>query len=322
MRGILFEAPCRIKLLDDLPAPEPGEGEVLVRCSHLGLCGSNMGPYAGEGVWDDTAWPAPVGWTGHENVGVITKSRAAGWEEGTPVLAQSRDYNGFVELMAARTDALARLPQGADDPGGFVIAQPLATVLRALSRTEPVIGQRCAVIGQGPIGLLFTFMLRRMGARQVIAVERIPWRLEWARRMGATHLVDAGAEDTVGAVRAATGGEMASMCVEAANTAEALATAARVLGHGGLLCPFGVPRRPVQEFPWHQTVMKELRVVISHGGGCKEFFQSAVDLVAEDCACVTDLVTPRLPWDRAAEAFEMYADPREKPGSLKVVVEL
>ena len=62
MRAIQFQAPRKIRLVDDMPVPEPGEGEVLVRCTHLGLCGGNVGPYTGAGHWADIDWPPPLGW--------------------------------------------------------------------------------------------------------------------------------------------------------------------------------------------------------------------------------------------------------------------
>ncbi len=322
MRGLQYVAPAQIRLLDDLPIPEPAEGEVLIRCTHLGLCGSNIGPYAAEGRWGESPRPAPVGWMGHENVGVIVRSRAEGWEEGTAVLAQCKDNAGFVEYIVSRPLMMAHLPAAAGDLGPYVIAQPLATVLRALSRTEPVVGKYCAVVGQGPMGLMFTYMLRRMGARQIIAVDRIAWRLEWARRMGATDVVDASAEDPVAAVARLTDGAMVEFCVEAATTPEALATAAYLLGHGGRLCPFGVPRYWQQEFPWTYALTNELCFSLSHGSGCRQFFQAAVDLVAGDCRELMELVTPRLPWERAAEAFAMYANPAPHEGSLKTILEL
>lgn len=322
MRGILFRGPRQIELLDDLPTPEPGPGQVVVHNTHLGLCGSNTGPYTGEGRWGRTAWPAPVGWMGHENVGFVSASRDPRWPEGTPVLAQAANYNGYVEAMIAHPDSLARLPEATRDLGPFVVAQPLATVLRAFSKTESVINLRCGVVGQGPIGLLFTYLLRRFGARQIIAIDRIPWRLDWSRRMGATDVIDASSRDVPAAVRELTDGAMLGFCAEAATTPEALATAASLLAPEGRLCPFGVPRHDDQAFPWVLALNNELRIVLSHGSGCMQFFQQAVDRVAGDDALLTGLVTPRLPFARAAQAFEMYADPLAHPGSLKLILEL
>ena len=71
MKAVLFEQPRKVSLVDDALAPEPGDGEVLVRCDFVALCGTNMGPYLGDGRWGQVEWPPPPGWLGHENVGRI-----------------------------------------------------------------------------------------------------------------------------------------------------------------------------------------------------------------------------------------------------------
>ncbi len=322
MKAILFEAPKTVRLIDDAPLPPMAEGEVTVRCTHVGLCGSNRGPYLGEGRWAHVDWPPPPGWMGHENVGIVVDSRSPRWTVGTPVLAQAKNGNGYAEYIVVRPEAMAHLPTGTDDMGAFVIAQPFATVLRALARTDPPINQRCAVVGQGPIGLMFTHMLRRMGARQVIAIDLVPWRLEWAKRLGATDTVDASHEDTVQAVRSLTGGHMVDFCVEAGSTPEALITAAYLPRHQGRLCVFGVPDDDLQLFPWFDTTNNETEIIISRGGGCRAYFQRAVDLITTDMPMIADLVTPRMRWDQAAEAFHMYANPARYLDTLKIVLEL
>jgi threonine dehydrogenase-like Zn-dependent dehydrogenase len=319
MKAIQFLAPRKIHLLDDVPPPEPQDGEVLVRCTHLGICGSNVGPYTGDGYWGERDWPSPIGWTGHENVGTIVASRDAAWPVGTTVLSQSKDYNGFVEYMLPKPSTLARLPSGADDVGMFVLAQPLATVLRALNRTRPPIGHRCAVVGQGPIGLMFTHMISRMGASQVIGIDLVPWRLKWSRRLGASDIVDASQENVVEAVRELTGGATIDYCVEAANTPDALSTAALLLRRQGRLCVFGVPHHNFQSFPWRHATANEAEIITSRGGNWADYQPTAIDLVAHD-ADLQALVTPWLPWEQAAQAFEMYAYPAQHEGSLKVVL--
>ena len=120
MRAILFEAPRKVRLIDDLPVPQLAEGEVLVRCTHVGLCGSNVGPFRGEGRWAEGIWPRPPGWMGHENVGPIVESRSEAWPEGTLVLAQSRDYHGFVEYIACKPETVSR-PQPAPTPPALTL---------------------------------------------------------------------------------------------------------------------------------------------------------------------------------------------------------
>jgi threonine dehydrogenase-like Zn-dependent dehydrogenase len=321
MRAIQIVEPRKIAMLDDAPKPEPVEGEVLVRCSHVALCGSNMGQYTGEGLWGDIDFPNPVGWAGHENIGTIVTSRCEGWEEGTPVLAQPHGYYGFAEYIVSRPPAIARLPQDAPDPAALVVAQPLATVLRALTRTDDIIGQSCAVVGQGPMGLIFTHVLRLMGASMVIATDVLDWRLEWSKRYGADHIIDASKEDVVKVVTELTNKEMVDFVVEAVGYVDSLKTAAYLPRYEGRLYVFGMPHYELQEFPWYHVFRQNIQINTCVGPECGPFFQTAADMVLDDRAsALTEMVTPRMPWEKAPEAFEMYAECAKD--SLKLTLEV
>jgi L-iditol 2-dehydrogenase len=322
MRAIEFIGPRQIRLRDDVPRPQPQDGEVLVECRYVALCGTNMGPYLYDGRWADPAISRPPGWLGHENVGVIIESRAAGWPVGTPVLAHPEDYNGFAEFIRSKPAGLARLPDNVGDLAALVVAQPLATVLRAMVRTGPVINQRCAVVGQGPMGLIFTHLLGRMGAKQIIGIDRVAWRLRWAKRFGATAVIDSSRENTVEAVRALTDGKMCDLCVEAVGHPDALNMAARLPRRQGRLYVFGVPHAESQPFPWYFTVGNETELITSMGPECMEYFQTAVDMIMQGRVDLAAMVTPRMPWEKAAEAFEMYANPDKAEDSLKLTLVL
>ena len=320
MRAIHVAAPRKIEFIDP-PLPEPRAGEVLVQCSHVALCGSNMGQYTGEGVWAELDFPNPVGWAGHENIGRVVESRCDGWKVGDLVLAQPEGYHGFAEYIISKPPGIAALPADAPDVAALIVAQPLATILRALTRTGHVINQRCAVIGQGPMGLIWTHVLRLMGARQVIAADLLAWRLEWAKRYGAAGVVDSSKQDVVETVREMTGGEMIDFVVDAAGKPESMATSAGLVRHGGRLFVFGMPDYNDQPFPWYETFRNETEIITCVGPQCAAFFQTAADMVVDGRASILgEMVTPRMPWDRAAEAFEMYATCAE--GSLKLTLEL
>jgi L-iditol 2-dehydrogenase len=322
MRAIEFPGPRTVRLRDDVPRPEPQAGEVLVQCRYVALCGTNMGPYLYDGRWANPSIPRPPGWLGHENVGVIVQSRAPEWPEGTPVLAHPDDYNGFAEYIRSKPAGLARLPDGLPDLADMIVAQPLATVLRAMVRTGQVINQRCAVIGQGPMGLIFTHLLGRMGAKQVIGIDRVAWRLRWAKRFGATQVIDSSRENVVETVRAMTDGQMIDFVVEAVGHPEALDLAARLPRRQGRLYVFGVPHHESQPFPWFFTVGNETELITSMGPECMEYFQTAVDMIVQKRVDLTSMVTPRMPWEKAAEAFEMYANPDQAEDSLKLTLVL
>lgn len=321
MRAIDFVGPSEIRLID-APIPKPKDGEVLVHCDYVALCGTNMGPYLYDGRWSNPNIARPSGWLGHENIGRIVESRAPGWKVGDLVLAHPEDYNGFVEFIVAKAAGLARLPSDAPDPAALMVAQPLSTVLRALVRTGHVINQRVAVLGQGPMGLIFTHILGRMGAAQVIGIDRVSWRLPWAKKFGATHVVDASKENVVEAVKDLTGGAMVDLCVEAVGLPDGLALAAALPRRQGRLYAFGIPHYDSQEFPWFQAVSSELEILTSRGPECMEYFQTAVDMIVQGRADLQAMVTPRMPWAQAAEAFRMYAHPETTKDALKITLVL
>ena len=145
--------------------------------------------------------------------------------------------------------------------------------------------------------------------------------MEWSKRYGADTIIDASREDVVQVVKKLTNGMMLDFVVEAAGSVDSLKTAAYLPGHGGRLLVFGVPNYESQAFPWYHVFREEIQINTSVGPRCGEFFQTAVDMVLDDRASVlTELVRPRMPWDKAPEAFEMYAE-RAKD-SLKLTLEL
>ena len=129
MRALQIVAPRKIAFLD-APMPTLEGGDVLVQCKYVGLCGSNMGQYSGEGIFGELKLPNPVGWAGHENIGTIVESRCPEWKPGTLVLAQPEGYFGFAEFFRARPPGIAALP-------------PTAMKLAPLVRAQPLFG-RCA----------------------------------------------------------------------------------------------------------------------------------------------------------------------------------
>jgi S-(hydroxymethyl)mycothiol dehydrogenase len=170
------------------------------------------------------------------------------------------------------------------------------------------------------MGLIWTHVLGLMGARQVIAIDKLAWRLKWSRRFGASDVIDASKEDVVERVKELTGGEKVDFCVDAAGKPDSMATAAHLPRRAGRLFVFGMPDYNDQPFPWYDTFRNEITIITSVGPECSEFFQIAVDRVVDGRVDVGDMVTPRMPWEKAPEAFEMYATCAE--GSLKLTLEL
>lgn len=308
MRAIQIAEPKKISMLTDTPVPEPADGEVQVKCTHVALCGSNMGQYTGEGLWGNIDFPNPIGWAGHENIGHISKSRHPDWKEGDLVLAQPQGYFGFAEYIVCKPPAIARLPQNCTDPGKLIVAQPLATVLRALSVSGQVINKTCGVVGQGSMGLVFTHTLRLMGAGRVITVDPLDWRLKWSKHFKADVCINPSKEKPVDVVNDLTNGERLDFVVDAAGTEDSLITTAYICRRYGRMLVFGMPHYDMQQFPWYYVFRANIQISTCVGPECGAFFQTAADMVLDERASIlTDMVTPRMPWDKAPEAFELYA---------------
>ncbi len=155
----------------------------------------------------------------------------------------------------------------------------------------------------------------------VIATDLLDWRLEWSKRYGADHIIDASKKDVVKVVKELTNGKMVDLAVEAVGYVDSLKTAAYLPRHGGRLLVFGVRHYELQEFPWYHVFRHEIQVNTCVGPQCGLFFQTAVDMVLDGRAsALTEMVTPRMPWDKAPEAFEMYAECAKD--SLKLTLEV
>lgn len=322
MRAIQFTAPKKVTMLTDVPIPEPEQGEVQVKSTFVGMCGSNMEQYAGEGHFKKNPYPFPIGRAGHENIGYITRSRHPDWKEGELVLAQPEGYFGFAEYFVCRPPAIARIPQNHPDPCSLIIAQPLSTVLRAFSRIQDtVINKTCAVVGQGSMGLIFTHMLRLFGATKVIALDTIDWRLEWAKRFRADGTVNPLQVDAINSVKELTNGELCDFVVDAAGSEASLQTSALIIKKYGRLLVFGMPHAEMQQFPWLHVFRNNIQINTCVGPECGPYFQTALDMMLDWRASeLASIVTPRMPWAKAPEAFEIYA--AHTKDAIKVTLEL
>ena len=131
----------------------------------------------------------------------------------------------------------------------------MATVLSALSSVPGVIGKTVAVVGQGPIGLLFNQCLSRLGAGRIIGIDVREERASRSCLFGATDSIAGGRVDPVEAVRELTGGAMADLVVEAVGHEEqALNLCIDLCRDSGHLLYFGVPPDRLNDVAWNNRV--------------------------------------------------------------------
>jgi threonine dehydrogenase-like Zn-dependent dehydrogenase len=187
------------------------------------------------------------------------------------------------------------------------MAQPLGTVILAMQRIPPVLGQSVVVIGQGPMGQLFCATLRNLGARQIIAVDKLGYRLETSLKMGATDVVNSSEVDPVETVKSLTDGKGADLVIEVVGHTEQVLNLCIDLGCvDSRILFFGVPMDVIQEIHWRKLFWNRQNVITSVGPDFATDFPLAMQWIAEGRLDVSPLITHRYPLSELQRAFDQY----------------
>lgn len=303
----------------DAPAPEPGK--VLVETRLASICGSDLHVvYMGyTGYASD--FPLPHGHPGHEGLGEVVDGGGSAFEPGERVLTVpnigiAKTFAGY-QLLDARY--LARLPQGAPD-SHLLMAQQLATVVFSCERLPDVEGATVAVLGQGSAGLFHDFMLRRLGAERIIAVEPVKHRRDLATSFGADETIDVTGERATEAVLDLTAGRGADLVVEAVGSVETFNQALSMAKTWGRVQAFGLPPGMGSvPFDWDNFFRRRLTLNSTFGSQDEPGLPAvhrALEYIATGEIDMEPIITHSLPITQVGEAFEL-ADARED-GVVKV----
>ncbi|MEY9932647.1 L-iditol 2-dehydrogenase [Catenulispora sp. GP43] len=218
--------------LRDVPVPQPGPGEVLIRVGACTICNrSDLVYYHYLGERDHCA----QGFFGHEVSGTV-EAVGAGvtrTEPGARVFARAPLSGGYADFALVREISVGHLPdQIPFEQGAILQLLPLA-----VHATRGVrLGDRVAVIGQGPVGLMTLQVLARRGASDIVVADLDPWRLERSRALGAHRTVqtdDAAREDW-----SALGGEF-DVAIDAVGTPYTANACVGLVRHNGLVVLLG-----------------------------------------------------------------------------------
>ena len=302
-----------------VPALEPEAGRVLVRTCLASICGSDLHiAYQG---WSVTGLPLPPGRPGHEGVGEVVDGGGTGFETGQIVLTvpNIHDSATFAEYQLLQPGNLVALPD-TKPLTHLLMAQQLGTVIFGCRRLPPLAGRTVVVIGQGSVGLFHDFILRRLGAERIIAVDPVPARLQAARNMGVDYAIPVTGPEATEAVLDLTDGEGAEVVIDAVGSVETLNQSLAVAAKWGRVAAFGLPTTAAMvPFDWASLFRKSLTMHAVHGAqdepGLPDF-KTAVDLIANGEIYMSPFVTHSFPIDRVGDAFDL-ADSKAD-GALKV----
>lgn len=317
------------------PIPEPGPGEVLARVLAVGTCGSDL-HYFSEGGIGDTPCVYPQV-LGHEPAGEIVKAGpgVTGWQPGDRVALEPAIYCYHCEYcLKGRHNICAniRFMSMPGDPGFFreyavvpaanvlplpaglsteeaTLFEPLAIALHSMKFVALRPGERVAVFGAGPIGLLTIAVLKLSGARRVFAVEPVAARRELARHVGADEVFDPESTDPVREILASTAGRGVDVAIDCAAKGPTMNQCLAVACNGGRVVITGIPTTVQVSLDYHVIRRKEL--VLYNVRRSNHDSETALELLHERRALFAPIVTHRMPLERIQQGFEMlehYAD--------------
>lgn len=317
------------------PVPASGPGEVLVRVTAVGLCGSDRHWYREAGIGDVVLGRPLV--PGHEFGGVILEGPRAGervaadpadpcgrcdpCRRGRANVCVATRFAGFGttdgalrSVMPWPSHLLHRVPDSlADDE--VALLEPLGVALHALDLAPIAVGARAGVYGCGPIGLLLVQLLRLGGASVIVATDRLAHRVAAARTMGATHGVvvrDGSADPAAGHDDR---DEPVDVAFEVAGDDAAIADAVGAVRPGGRVVLVGIPDEDRSSFPAAIARRKEITLQLSRRMATTDL-ERAIELAEAGAVDVRALISHRYRLDQVSDAFEMLSS----RAGLKVVV--
>jgi len=254
----------------DVPVPEPGPGEVLLKNRAVAICGTDLHIYNWD-AWSQSRVTVPI-ILGHEfaadvaRVGEGVKNVRVGdyvsgeghlvcgfcdncrtgkghvcynWKGiGYDMDGVFREYFVMPEMNIWKNDP--------DTPSAFAAIQdPLGNAIHTVFVADCV-GKTTAVYGLGPVGLLSVATLKAIGAAEIFALGRSnAYRLDLARKLGAHHVVKTKDTDPVDYIKAHTGGRGVDVAMEIAGTPQAIQAAIRSVKMGGDVVILGIPNAEV-----------------------------------------------------------------------------
>lgn len=282
MRAAVVSAFDQPLLIEDVPVPEPGPEQVLVRIEMSGLCHTDI--HAARGEWP--VRPTLPFIPGHEGVGIIERigpGNRHGLQVGDRVALPWLGYacgdcghcnsghetlcvsqlntgysinGGFAEYAVGYARHVVRVPDGIDPAEAAPLTCAGVTTYKAVKESGARAADLVAIVGAGGLGHLALQYARITGAETVV-VDTNAERLASARELGADHLVHAGEQDVVAAVQAL-GGARASIVT--AVTPVAFEQALASLTRGGTLVCVGLPAENAMKLPIFETVLGGLTV--------------------------------------------------------------
>jgi 2-desacetyl-2-hydroxyethyl bacteriochlorophyllide A dehydrogenase len=335
MKAMVLKAPRNLGL-EEVERPTPAAGQVLVRVTNTGVCGTDLKIYDGA---------VPVKYPlimGHEMVGEVVEGGDDRVHKGDRVIVDpclycgmcvncragqtslcrngglvGRDSNGgFAEYLLAPMTHVYRLPDTVDS-GKAPLIQILTTCVHAQRFVNIFAAQSVVVLGLGVAGQLHVQLAKARGASPVIGITRSAFKRSLAEKLGADLTFSSGAEALRG-VLDATNDDGADVIIESTGKLPVIGDAISMVRPGGSILLFGVSTATEGKLPFYQLYYKELTLYNSRAAKGEDFPVS-IDLVAKGMVKLDPLVTHKLPLSDLSKAIQMLD--ADEDARMKIILD-
>lgn len=331
MRAAIMQGLHQPLIIETLPDPTPGAGELVVKVGRCGICGSDLhmtqdpgyGKKAGDVLGHEFAGEVVALGKGVEGlatgdlVSVIPLAscgQCAACKAGDLAWCErfGLQDGGYAEYAITRPNQCVKLPSSISLTDGAIV-EPLAVALHGVSLAGIKPGDKVLILGAGPIGLAVAFWARRAGATHVVMQDVAQHQRERALQMGATDFV-ADRDDPVGASTRALGG-LADIVFECVGLPGLIAQAvSQVRGRGSIVL-LGLCNQP-DTFNSFAMLSKEIRLITSAFFTRGEY-EAALDALERGAAEPRALVTQTV---SLAETPDMFEALRHRTHQCKVMI--
>lgn len=325
--------------IEDIPIPEIGQGDALIKTHACGICSGDVMPW-----YIEKKAPVVIG---HEPTGEIVEVgkdvtsfkpcdrvfthhhapcftcrfcrrgdyvQCETWKNTRIIPGGISEYI-LIPKINLENDTLL-LPDTLSYEDGTLI-EPTACVVKALKRAGIRRGDTVLVIGLGFMGQLNVLLARKYGAGRIIGADMVQFRLNKAKELGADEVIDVSKDKLIDALKELTKGEMADVVIVGPNSADAMKQGIECAGAGGKVL-FFTPAKPDEKLiiDPNELYFKDINIVTSYSCGPTDTVD-ALEIIESGIVRAEKLVTHRFPIEKTAEAFRLTAEAKD---SLKSVI--
>ena len=325
--------------MEDVPVPEIGHNDVLIKMRKSAICGTDVHIYNWD-AWSQKTIPVPMT-IGHEFVGEVAEigSEVQGFHVGERVSGEGHVTCGHCRNCRAGRRHLCRnsVGVGVNRPGSFAeylclpagnafplpddVPDELAAIFDPFGNAThaalsfDMVGEDVLITGAGPIGIMATAIARHVGARFIVVTDVNDYRLDLAAKMGATRTVNVanGSLDQVmGELGMAEGFDVG---LEMSGNVQALQDMLRTMNHGGRVAIMGIPPEAAP-IDWTQVIFKGLTLKGIYG---REMFETWYKMTTMLQSGLD--ITPVLTHAFAIDAFQQGFDVMRSGRAGKVILD-